>query len=162
MRNLIAELFMAMVAIAVMTLGVVAVKASIADGFQEIRAAVEERSLRRLLMSKLKGASPRDIRKVAMEALLWDVRSALDWLETRSMLPDVQRQAQIGQYRRNLAEQQEHYSAMLRDMTDRQVMELTKGEFQGRDIGWRRTFLQRSELLRATGGGSSTQSSPQD
>ena len=72
MRNLIAELFMAMVAIAVMTLGVVAVKASIADGFQEIRAAVEERSLRRLLMSKLKGASPRDIRKVAMEALLWD------------------------------------------------------------------------------------------
>ncbi len=141
MRNLIAEGFIFLVIAALVVMGAVFARDSLSAAVQDIGTALEERKLNKQIMSKLKGLSSEGLHGIAMEILLWDVRALQNWLETKSMLPDGQKQEQIEQCRRNASEQYSHYSAMLKDMADKQVIALIRKEFGNRDMEWKRRFI---------------------
>ncbi len=151
MRTFISEGFIFLVIIAVIFMGAIFAKDSVAATVQEIGTALEERKLNKQLISKLKGVSGESLHGIAIEILLWDVRALRSWLETKTMLPDAKKEQQVEECRRTASERHSHYSEMLRDMSDKQVTALIRKEFGNRDMEWRRRFIEHLDDLKAVG-----------
>ncbi len=145
MRTLISETFLAIVLVLIVLAGLFFVRNFIAETIDDIRIALEEKRLDRRITAKLKRSSAPVLRSIVMGVMLWDPTAFLDWLQTKSILPDIRKQSQIETCRRTIEERRDHYSTQVRHMEPAELVKLIRGEIRDRDSAWRRRFLERLE-----------------
>jgi hypothetical protein len=143
MKTLISEFAMWLMVIVLVVAGAFFVKDSIAATVGDVMAGWEERKLNRQIVSKLRILPVQRLRSLALDVLLEDVVRLRTWLQTKSILPENQKQKQIEDCNQTLLSQRAHYTAMLGPMNDTDVVKLLGKQISDRNIEWRRNLLNR-------------------
>jgi hypothetical protein len=143
MKILISEVFIALLAIALLIGGLALVKNSVIRNVTEVSEYLEDRKSVRQVVAEAKRLAPEGLRDLYIEILLWDTQRLMEWLETKSMLADQEKEAQIERCRSMLSEQHAQATDLVRNMRDEGIIELIKTETRKRDLGWRRDLLTR-------------------
>jgi hypothetical protein len=141
MKTLISEFAMWLMILVLVVAGAFFVKDSIAATVGDVVAGMEERKLNKQISSRLESTPPKHLRSLALDILLEDITRLKNWLETKSILPEDQKQKQIRDCHQTLREQHAHYSAMLRGMQDRDIVNLLMKQASEKNYEWRRKLL---------------------
>ncbi len=141
MKTLISEFAMWLMIVVLVVAGVFFVKDSIAATVGDVVAGLEERKLNRQIGSRLQKTPSQHLRLLALDIFLEDITRLKTWLETKSILPDHQKQKQIQDCHQTLLKQQAHFSAMLNGMQDKEIVKLLVKQASEKNYEWRRKLL---------------------
>lgn len=130
-----------LMALVLVVAGVFFVKDSISATVGDVVAGMEERKLNKQISSRLENTPSQQLRSLALNIMLEDVTRLKAWLETKSILPDDQKQKQINDCQQTLLKQHAHYSAMLGGMQDRDIIALLMKQASEKNYEWRRKLL---------------------
>ncbi len=103
MKTLISEFAMWLMILVLVVAGVFFVKDSVAATVGDVVAGLEERKLNKQISTRLGSTPPKHLRSLALDILLEDITRLKSWLETKSILPDDQKQKQIRELPSDLA-----------------------------------------------------------
>lgn len=143
MKTLISEFAMWLMVLVLVVAGAFFVKDSIAATVGDIMASWEERKLNQQILSKLRIMPVHRLKSLALDILLEDVVRLRTWLQTKSILPEPQKQKQIAECNQTFLTQRSHYTEMLGPMSDKDVVKVLGQQISERNIEWRRNLLNR-------------------
>jgi hypothetical protein len=142
LKQFISEFFIGIAVLAIIAAGLGFGKSAVMTAVDEIESMLEERKVNKGVAAKLAAKSGSDLRRTAVDVLLWDDRAKLDWLENKSILDDEQRARQIEDCRTETYQRGELLLADLSGMTDEQIVKMITSELEDRPLSRRRQILE--------------------